>query len=133
MIKYMLDTDISIYVINQRPAEILQTFNEHAESLCISAVSLAELLHGANKSGNPSAASRRVEDFASRLRVLDYGRKAADHYGDIKAQLERKGAVIGPNDLHIASHARSESLVLVTNNLDEFKRVEGLRLENWRR
>lgn len=131
MIKYMLDTDISIYVINQRPVRILDTFNKHADSLCISAVSFSELLHGAHKSNNPVAALRRIEDFASRLHVLGYGEKAARHYGDIKTALERQGRIIGPNDLHIASHARSENLTLVTNNVDEFRRVEGLRLENW--
>ena len=131
MIKYMLDTDISIYIINKRPVEILDTFNENAEFLCISAVTLAELLHGAKKSNNPVRASRRVQDFASRLEALDYGEKAAHHYGDIKAGLEQQGAVIGPNDLHIASHARSEGLTLITNNTGEFKRVEGLRIENW--
>lgn len=131
MIKYMLDTDISIYIINKRPVEILDTFNENAECLCISAVTLAELLHGAKKSNSPVRASQRVQDFASRLEVLDYGEKAAHHYGDIKAGLEQRGAVIGPNDLHIASHARSEGLTLITNNTGEFKRVEGLRIDNW--
>lgn len=131
MIKYMLDTDISIYIINKRPVEILDTFNENAEFLCISAVTLAELLHGAKKSNNPVRASQRVKDFASRLEVLDYGEKAAHHYGDIKAGLEQQGGVIGPNDLHIASHARSENLTLITNNAGEFKRVEGLRIDNW--
>ena len=131
MIKYMLDTDIAIYVINERPASILDTFNENAELLCISAITLAELLHGAKKSNNPVRAARRVEDFASRLQVLDYGQRAAHHYGEIKSGLERQGAVIGPNDLHIASHARSESLTLVTNNTSEFRRVEGLLVDNW--
>ena len=131
MIKYMLDTDISIYIINKRPVEILDTFNENAEFLCISAVTLAELLHGAKQSNNPVRALQRVQDFASRLEALDYGEKAAHHYGDIKAGLERQGAVVGPNDLHIASHARSEGVTLITNNTDEFKRVEGLRIDNW--
>ncbi len=131
MIKYMLDTDISIYIINKRPVVILDTFNENAEFLCISAVTLAELLHGAKKSNNPVRASRRVQDFVSRLEVLDYGEKAAHHYGDIKSGLEQQGAVIGPNDLHIASHARSEGLTLITNNTGEFERVEGLHIDNW--
>ena len=74
---------------------------------------------------------RQVEDFISRLAVLEYGKKAAAHYGDIRAALERKGRPIGVNDLHIAGHARSEGLTLVTNNLKEFEWVEGLRLENW--
>lgn len=69
--------------------------------------------------------------ITSRLEVLEYGTKAAGHYGDIRADLERKGTPIGVNDLHIAGHARSEGLALVTNNLKEFERVEALRLENW--
>jgi tRNA(fMet)-specific endonuclease VapC len=74
---------------------------------------------------------RYVEDFVSRLDMLDYGRKAANHYGDIRAALERSGCPIGVNDLHIAGHARSGGLVLVTNNTREFERVSALRLENW--
>lgn len=131
MIRYMLDTDMSIYVINERPVSILDIFNENAELLSISAITLSELLHGAKKSNNPDRAERRIKDFVSRLQVLDYGEKAAHHYGEIKAWLERQGTVIGPNDLHIASHARSESLILVTNNTGEFRRVEGLLVENW--
>ena len=72
-----------------------------------------------------------TDDFISRLEVLDYGIKAAAHYGDIRADLERKGTIIGINDLHIAGHARSEGMVLVTNNLREFDRIDGLRLDNW--
>jgi len=74
---------------------------------------------------------RQVEDFVSRLNVLEYGNKAAGHYGDIRAALERSGTPIGVNDLHIAGHARSEGLTLVTNNLKEFERVDALRIENW--
>lgn len=72
-----------------------------------------------------------LEDFVSRLEVLPYTAEAAAQYGDIRADLERKGQVIGVNDLHIAGHARSEGLVLVTNNESEFARVDGLRVENW--
>ena len=74
---------------------------------------------------------QQVEDFVSRLTVLEYGNKAAAHYGDMRAVLERKGTPIGVNDLHIAGHARSEGLTLVTNHFKEFERVAGLRLENW--
>ena len=74
---------------------------------------------------------RRIEDFISHLDALEYSNKAAAHYGDIRADLERKGTPIGVIDLHIADHARSEGLTLVTNNLSEFERVEALRLENW--
>ncbi|TXS96660.1 type II toxin-antitoxin system VapC family toxin [Parahaliea maris] len=131
MLKYMLDTNIAIYVIKRRPVEVMGTFNEHAGQLCMSAISLAELLHGVEKSARPAQNLNAVEDFASRLEVLGYGARAASHYGDIRADLERKGTPIGINDLHIAAHARSEGLVLVTNNLGEFERVDGLRTENW--
>ena len=131
MLKYMLDTNIAIYVIKRRPPEALVTFNQHAGQLCISSITLAELMHGVEKSAKPDHNLRQVEDFTSRLTVLEYGNKAASHYGDIRAVLERKGIPVGVNDLHIAGHARSEGLILVTNNLKEFERVEALRLENW--
>ncbi|MBW1891445.1 MAG: tRNA(fMet)-specific endonuclease VapC [Deltaproteobacteria bacterium] len=131
MLKYMLDTNIVIYVIKRRPVELLEVFNQHTRQMCISSITLAELLHGVEKSAMPDHNLRQVEDFISRLEVLTYGSKAATHYGDIRADLERKGTPIGVNDLHIAGHARSEGLTLVTNNLREFERVEALRLVNW--
>ena len=131
MLKYMLDTNIVIYVIKRKPINALETFNLHTGQMCISSITLAEMFHGAEKSAIPDQNLRRIEDFTSRLEVLEYGSKAAGHYGDIRADLERKGAPIGVNDLHIAGHARSEGLALVTNNLKEFERVEALRLENW--
>lgn len=131
MLKYMLDTNIVIYVIKRRPIDVLESFNRHAGQMCISSITLAELLHGVEKSAIPEHNLRQVEDFVSRLEVLEYGSKAAAHYGDIRAELERKGSPIGVNDLHIAGHARSEGLILVSNNLQEFERVEALRLENW--
>ncbi len=131
MLKYMLDTNIVIYVIKRRPVELLDQFNLHAGEMCISSITVAELMHGVEKSSKPEHNLRQVEDFTSRLEVLDYTNKAAAHYGDIRADLERKGTPIGVNDLHIAGHARSEGLTLVTNNLREFKRVEGLRVNNW--
>ena len=127
----MLDTNIIIYVIKQRPVTVLGTFNQYADQLCISSITYAELMHGVEKSAYPEKNARKVEDFTSRLETLDYGVKAAAHYGDIRSTLEQKGTPIGVNDLHIAGHARSESLVLVTNNLKEFERVDGLRIENW--
>ncbi|NRD75646.1 type II toxin-antitoxin system VapC family toxin [Shewanella sp. VB17] len=131
MHKYMLDTNICIYVIKRKPLEVLKAFNLHVGQLCISSITLAELLHGASKSTNSEHNLRIVEDFISRLDVLDYGEKAAFHYGDIRADLERKGTPIGVNDSHIAAHARSEALIIVTNNEKEFVRVDGLRVENW--
>ena len=131
MLKYLLDTNIAIYVIKRRPMEVLERFNRHAGHLSMSVISYAELIHGVEKSSIPERNFRVLEDFCSRLTLLDYGQKSAAHYGDIRAELERKGTPIGVNDLHIAGHARSEGLTLVTNNLKEFERVEGLRLENW--
>jgi tRNA(fMet)-specific endonuclease VapC len=131
MLKYMLDTNIVIYVIKRRPIEALAIFNKYAGHLCISSITLAELLHGVEKSDRPEHNLYQVEDFLSRLDVLEYGNKAAEHYGNIRAVLEKQGQIIGVNDLHIAGHARSESLILVTNNIKEFERVEALRLDNW--
>ena len=131
MIKYMLDTNIVIYVIKRRPMEILEVFNQHTGQMCISSITLAELFHGVEKSSRPEHNWRQVEDFTSRLDILEYGYKAAAHYGDIRADLEREGNTIGVNDLHISGHARSEGLTLVSNNLREFDRVKGLRMENW--
>lgn len=127
----MLDTNIAIHVIKRRPIEMLEIFNQHAGQLCISTITLAELLHGVEKSEFVEKNLRNVENFISRLEVLDYANKAASHYGDIRADLERKGKIIGVNDLHIAGHARSEGLIIVTNNTREFERVSGLRIENW--
>lgn len=131
MIKYLLDTNIVIYVIKRRPLEVLNTFNNHATRMAISSITLAELLHGAEKSSQPERNLSVVEDFCSRLVVLTYGEKAAQHYGSIRAALEKIGQPIGVNDLHIAAHARSEGLVLVTNNEKEFTKVPALQMENW--
>jgi len=131
LIKYMLDTNIVIYVIKRRPIEVLDIFNRHVGQMCISSITLAELLHGAEKSARIEHNLAVVEDFVSRLSVMEYDTKAASQYGDIRATLERKGTSIGINDLHIAGHARSQALTLVTNNIAEFERVEGLRLANW--
>lgn len=131
MLRYLLDTNICIDVIKRRPESLLDRFNENASHLGISTVTLAELLHGAEKSSQPQRTLSVVEDFCSRLDVLDYGIKAAQHYGQIRAALERRGMPISINDLHIAAHARSEGLTLVSNNLREFERVEGLLYENW--
>ena len=131
MLRYLLDTNIVIYVIKRRPLQALDTFNQHAGRMAISAITLAELMHGVEKSSNPPANLAVVEDFCSRLDVLPYGAKAAQHYGSIRAALELRGQPIGVNDLHIAAHARSEGLTLVTNNLREFERVPALQMENW--
>lgn len=131
MLRYLLDTNIVIHVIKRRPMSALELFNEHAGHMAISCITLAELLHGAEKSSAPARSLATVEDFCSRLEVLPYGPKAAQHYGSIRSALEKQGQAIGVNDLHIAAHARSEGLTLVSNNQREFERVEALQLANW--
>ena len=131
MLRYLLDTNICIYVIKRRPESLLERFNRNASHLAMSSITLAELMHGAEKSSDPPRSLAVVENFCSRLEVLAYGPKAAQHYGQIRAALERRGTPIGVNDLHIAANARSEGLTLVSNNLREFERVEGLLYENW--
>ena len=130
MLRYLLDTNICIYVIKRRPEFLLERFNRNTPYLAISAITLAELLHGAAKSSDPEGSLAVVEDFCSRLELLAYGAKAAQHYGQIRSALERCGTPIGVNDLHIAAHARSEGLTLVSNNLREFERVGRLLWEN---
>jgi tRNA(fMet)-specific endonuclease VapC len=131
MLRYMLDTNLCIRVLRDRPASARERFNANAEALAISAVVLMELLHGAAKSARPGENRRAVEEFAARLEVLPFDDAAADHAADIRADLERKGTPIGAYDLQIAGHARSRGLAVVTGNLGEFRRVEGLRCEDW--
>lgn len=131
MLKYLLDTNIVIYVIKRRPLQVLEVFNQHHGRMAISSITLAELAHGAEKSSDVSRNTAVVEDFVSRLAVLPYDDKAAWQYGNIRTSLEKLGQPIGVNDLHIAAHARSNGLTLITNNMREFERVPGLLLENW--
>ena len=131
MLKYLLDTNIVIYVIKRRPLEVMGIFNQNTGRMAISAIALSELYHGAEKSAKLAQNLAVVEEFASLLEVLPYTAKASQHYGAIRSSLEEAGRPIGVNDLHIAAHARSEGLTLVTNNLGEFERVPGLLTENW--
>ncbi|MDP2827629.1 MAG: type II toxin-antitoxin system VapC family toxin [Sulfuricellaceae bacterium] len=131
MLKYLLDTNVVIYIIKRRPLQVMEVFNRHHGRMAISSITLAELVHGAEKSDQTARSIAVAEDFVSRLTVLPYDDKAAWQYGNIRAVLEKQGQMIGINDLHIAAHARSNGLTLVTNNLREFERVPGLLLENW--
>jgi tRNA(fMet)-specific endonuclease VapC len=131
MLKYLLDTNIVIYVLKRRPKEVLEIFNTNASRMAISSITLSELIYGAEKSPNVDKNLEAIEEFVSHLEVLPYDAKASQHYGQIKASLEKKGEIIGENDIHIAAHAISQGLILVTNNLREFRRVPNLALENW--
>ena len=131
MLKYLLDTNLCIRVLRDRPEGLREKFNAEASSLSISSVVLYELLYGAAKSARPAENRRAVEAFASRLDVLDFDAEAAAHAGEIRADLERQGTPIGGYDVLIAGHARSRGLIVITGNLGEFRRVEGLRCEDW--
>ncbi len=131
MVKYLLDTNIVIYVMKKRPIEVMGIFNENAHRMAISSITFSELQFGAEKSARVSKNLNAIEEFTSLIDILPYTAKASMHYGNIRASLEKLGQTIGVNDLHIAAHARSEGLVLVTNNMSEFVRVPGLLLENW--
>jgi tRNA(fMet)-specific endonuclease VapC len=131
MFKYLLDTNIVIYVLKRRPKEVLEIFNRNASRMAISSITLSELIYEAEKSSNVDKNLEAIEEFVSHLDVLPYDAKASQHYGQIKAALEKRGEIIGENDIHIAAHAISQGLILVTNNLREFKRVPNLALENW--
>lgn len=131
MLRYMLDTNLCVRVLRDRPASARRRFNETSEALCISTVVLTELLHGAAKLERPVENRRALEDFAARLDVLPFDAAAADHAADTHAVLEGRREPIGAYDLLIAGHARSRGLTVVTGNLREFRRVEGLRCEDW--
>ena len=127
----MLDTNIVIYTINNRPEKVREAFKRHSGQMAISAVTLGELIYGAEKSSQPERNLRDIEGMAARLEVLSFDDLAATHFGQVRAELAKSGKPIGPYDQMIAGHARSQGLILVTNNTSEFKRVSGLRLENW--
>ena len=131
MLEYMLDTNICIYVIKNRPAALGERFDQLAEALCISTITLGELLYGAEKSARRSQNLQVVEQFTARLEVMPFSLKAAAHFGQIRAELARLGTPCGAYDMLIGAHARSEGLVLVTNNVREFLRISGLRVDNW--
>lgn len=131
MLRYMLDTNLCIRVLRDRPQGLRERFNAEAAALCISTVTLAELLYGAEKSARPAEGRAKVEGFAARLDVLSFDSEAAAHYADIRADLERRGQSIGPYDMMIAGHARSRGRIVVTGNLAEFARVAALRVEDW--
>jgi tRNA(fMet)-specific endonuclease VapC len=131
MLEYMLDTNICIYVIKNRPAALRERFDQLAEALCISAITLGELLYGVEKSTRRSQNLQAVEQFTARLEVVPFSLRAAAHFGQIRAELAKLGTLCGAYDMLIGAHARSEGLMLVTNNVREFHRIPGLLVDNW--
>jgi len=131
MIEAMLDANLCIRVLRDRPPALGEIFKAQAASLAISTIVLYELLYGAARSHRPATERQKVEAFAAHLTVLEFDHAASDHAADIKAALATAGTLIGPNDLLIAGHARSLNVKLITGNLREFTRVDGLRCEDW--
>ena len=132
MIKYLIDTNICIYIMNKRPIAIIHKFKQfEVGAIGVSTITVSELQYGVSKSKNRRLNKQRIEEFLSPLEILPYDEIAASIYGDIRLQLEKRGEPIGPLDLLIAAHALSRNLVLITNNEKEFKRVHNLKVENW--
>ena len=131
MLKYLLDTNIVIYTMKNRPQQVKKRFQQHHGRMGISTVTLGELVFGAEHSQQVERNLADIEALATRLEVLPFDNKAAYHFGQIRATLYRTGQPIGPYDMMIAGHARASGLILITNNVKEFERVPGLLLEDW--
>jgi len=131
MLKYLLDTNIVIYTMKNRPQQLRSRFQQHQGQMGISTVTLGELVFGAEHSQEVERNLADVEEMAARLDVVPFDNKAAYHFGQIRAELYRTGQPIGPYNMMIAGQARAAGLILVTNNIKEFERVEGLLLEDW--
>jgi len=130
-VKYMLDTNIVIYTIKNRPSQMREIFKKHEGQMCISSISLGELIFGAERSSQTERNLADINGMVARMEVAAFEEHAAEHFGQLRAELYHIGQPIGPYDMMIAGHARSMGLILVTNNTAEFERVPGLRLENW--
>lgn len=130
--KYMLDTNICIYAIKHKPDTVIRNFLSHdPEELCISAITYAELMHGVEKSMAAERNRIAVSLFLSPITILQFDERAAEEYGRIKAELEKKGILIGSMDMLIAGHAKSRGLIIVTNNTGQFSCFAGLTVEDW--
>ncbi|CAK8718600.1 Ribonuclease VapC [Candidatus Electrothrix laxa] len=129
---FLLDTDICIYLINKRPPSVISRFKQYQPGdIGLSVITVSELEYGAAKSIRQEENQQRLEAFLAPFDLLSYTAEAFRTYGAIRADLEKRGKVIGPLDMLIAAQALTEELILVTNNEREFKRIPGLRIENW--
>ena len=130
--RYMLDTNICIYVIKHKPEKVFQELQKHDPSeVCISSVTYAELVHGVEKSEAVEKDRLALPLLLANIEILDFDVEAANCYGKIRADLEKKGTPIGPLDMMIAGHAQSLGYTVVTNNMKEFSRVSNLKIDNW--
>jgi len=133
-VKYLLDTNVCVDYLNGRYPRVTRQIQESSPNdLCVSSVAVAELRYGAEKSEQRQRNHERLDVFLAEIRCVDFDTDAASVYGRIRSALERRGSIIGPYDLQIAAHAQSLGLVLVSDNVREFRRVRGLKVANWRR
>jgi tRNA(fMet)-specific endonuclease VapC len=131
-VRYLLDTNICIYIAKHNPQCVRTRFEQHsAAEIAMSAITLGELRFGAEQSKVRERSLIALHHLESLIQALPLDQHAAAHYGQIRAELKRQGQMIGNNDLWIAAHARSQDWTLVTNNVREFERVDGLKVENW--
>jgi tRNA(fMet)-specific endonuclease VapC len=130
--KYMLDTNICVYIARRKPLGVLRRLQRtDVADVCVSAITVAELQYGVHKSARPQGNRLALAEFLASLEIASFGEAAAARYGEVRADLERRGTPIGPLDMLIAAHALSLDLTVVTNNDREFRRVPGLRTDNW--
>ncbi len=130
--KYLIDTDICIYIMNERNINVINKFKQlDIGDIGISVITVSELQYGVSKSAHKKTNQLRLDNFLMPFEIIDYDYAVTSIYGDIRFQLEKKGEIIGALDLQIAAQAISRDLILITNNIKEFKRVKGLKLENW--
>ncbi|NLD35495.1 MAG: type II toxin-antitoxin system VapC family toxin [Desulfatiglans sp.] len=129
---YLIDTNICIYLMNQKPFKVIQKFkNTEVGKIGISTITVSELNYGVAKSNNKKQNAQRLEEFLTPFEILPYDEAASKYYGIIRTELESQGKIIGPLDMLIAAHALSKDLILVTNNEKEFLRIKSLKVENW--
>lgn len=130
--KYLIDTNICIYIMNTHPPEVLQKFKSiGVGEVGISSITVSELHYGASKSIHIKKNIQRLDEFLSPFEILSYDDNASRCYGKIRSKLEKKGKIIGPLDMLIAAHALSKKLILISNNIKEFNRIRSLQVENW--
>ena len=130
--KYLLDTNICIYIIKKKPEEVIKRFLKmKPDSIGISSITVSELYYGVAKSSKPDENTIALEQFILPLTILNFSKEDSIAYGRLRAKLEQKGKLIGAMDMLIAAQALNRDLILVTNNEREFKKIEGLSIENW--
>ncbi len=132
MLRYVLDTNICIYIAKQSPSEVLEKFfTLQVGAVGMSLITHGELLYGTYRSRDSKKAQNILKELITVIPVIPFDQKVAQHYAEIRANLSSKGILIGNNDLWIAAHVRSLNKILVTNNIKEFERVQDLNIENW--